>query len=234
MSVMSKIADAVRPGDEDEIAVSKALADIEDAKALNFKIYERQEKRHVLIAAKRRDLDKIALQSEISGDAAKFNAARAEIAKLEDEVVQADAAQRAALAQEGEATERLRLLGVAGHVKMVRRVCKQRSTAAASLVAAYEEVDKHRTKVLEHNEKLRVAFPLPPAPIGNLLFAPEFMAALQQEISRIRPVPALSGKIGLPGSYFNPNVDIHKVKSLVDQFADADAYLVNLVTTGKR
>src|ERR1035441_3180990 len=95
--------------------------------------------RHAAIAEKRKALDQIALQSEISGDATKFNAARAEIAKLEADVVQADAAQRASLAQEGEATERLRLLGVAGHIKLTKRICKQRSAAAASLVAAYEE-----------------------------------------------------------------------------------------------
>src|ERR1035437_7068244 len=148
MSVMTRIADAVRPGDEDEIAVSNALGDIEDAKALSFKIYERQEKRHALIAEKRRKLDQIALQAEIDNDPSKFNAAQVEIAKLEAEVVQADAAQRASLAQEGEATERLRLLGQAGHIKMVKRICKQRSTAAASLVAAYEEVSKHLSHVL--------------------------------------------------------------------------------------
>jgi hypothetical protein len=219
---------------ERDIAAEKAIAAVHAAEKSLAEIHKRVE----LAASKHQALERtraaIALAAEESGTDAAWNKFEAAVAASKSELVRAESALLAAQERLADAHQTSHLASHEQQIRHTRRLLTARLkhyTATAEGIAAF--ADGFR-RSLAANEKILmgISWPRGIPDIGAGLGPQVLLNLLARELARVHVTNPIehAQHPPLPGALVNAHVDPSKLRSLVDEVAASNDYILGLVS----
>jgi hypothetical protein len=235
VTIKEKITSALTPGDADDGGLDRSIAEVKTAQSWTGTVQQRIEKQSSQIRAKEAALIEIANTAEVTGDAGPYDKAVAAIAKDKAELARTELALIAAQQRELTAQKTLHAAGLAGHLKVARRLTTARLKHANEIAEHIAGLATAFKSLLTANDRFCASYPFGVAPSGVGLYPPEVVSLLELELLRAHPVDSLSQNRTplLPGATKSSHVQPLTVKSLVDEITVSNEFILAKVSEGK-
>lgn len=204
-----------------------SIQESQDAEGAKGRLYQRSERLHSQLSAKNRELGRAAYAAEVTGNRAPLETLEGQIAALEREITNVNAALRAADEKIGEATSHVAAARARAKDRAARRILTSRKRAIVDLQGALATIAYAYPEILQANDELRTLYNVAVFPEGTLTNDREFNIAYGEELKRLAQPDPLA-PLYIPGMDRNALTNPAELRPLLERLEHADNFILKM------